>query len=290
MSLYEESRTASHFDWRRLLMLAAVAGAALLALAWLARPDGYLHVFFLDTPGDAVLVQTPHGGYVLVDGGADPTALALHLGRLLPFWQRHLDAVILTEGDAQRTPGQVAALTRYRAAWALAAVPLPATPNTREWVRLLDAQGTTVHAARQGETLALGDMLITVLADGTDGNSGLVLRLDYGATSVVLQGAASTAADARLLAAAQPTTVLAYPWQRPVDAALLDAWQPQAIVFTDAQEEQRPAQQTFYERAQGDERLYQNLYHPELDGTVELVSNGRDACIRRAHEPPCMLP
>jgi hypothetical protein len=43
-----------------------------------------------------------------------------------------------------------------------------------------------------------------------------------------------------------------------------------------------------YQRAQGNWQLYANLYHPHLHGTIELVSSGQHACIRRLSEPPCL--
>jgi beta-lactamase superfamily II metal-dependent hydrolase len=270
--------------WLRPLLLLGVVMLLLLGLSWWQRPDGRLHVLFLDTPGDAALILTPRGGAVLLDGGADPVALALHLGERLPFWQRNLEAVVLTQGGAQRLPGQIAALERYHAGLALAPATLPDTGPVREWRRLLEEQHTPLHVAQPGDRLALGGALLTVLAAEATGEDGLVLRLDYGATSVLFGGASSNTHTAALLAQARPVTVLAYPWQREPDAPLLAAWQPRAVVFTTAYEQQQPAQRTFFERAHDIP-----LYHPELDGTIELVSDGQTACIRREHDPPCRL-
>jgi hypothetical protein len=261
----------------------------LLALAWRSRPDGYLHVFFLDVPGDALLIQTPDGSFVLVDGGADPVALPLHLGQHMPFWQRTLAMVILTHADEERLPGQVAALARYRARLAVAPAGLLPEQDTREWARLLDAQGTPVHIAQPGDQFTPGGgVRLTVLAAGRGDETGLVLRLQYGATSVLLYGAGPPPESASAPVLARPVSVLAYPWQYELAAPLLQAWQPRAIVFTDAQQARQPAQQSLYQRAQGNRQLYANLYHPHLHGTIELVSSGQHACIRRLSEPPCL--
>jgi len=268
----------------RPLLLLGVLVLLLAGLAWWQRPDGRLHVFFLDTPGDAALIFTPSGDAVLLDGGADPVALALHLGERLPFWQRNLEAVVLTQGGAQRLPGQVAALERYRAGLALAPAALPDTAPVREWRRLLEQQQTPLRHAQPGDRLALGGAVLTVLAADSAAEEGLVLRLDYGPTSVLFGGASGSTSTTALHAQARPVTVLAYPWQREPDAPLLAALQPRAVVFTDAYEQQPPAQLTFFERARDI-----SLYHPDLDGTIELVSDGQTACIRREHEPPCRL-
>jgi competence protein ComEC len=98
---------------------AALTPAAILVtlgvlafLTWSAAftaPDGNLHVTFLDVgSADAVLIQTPGGGNILVNGGASPSVLSDALGRRLPPTDRHLDWLIL----ASTQEGQVAALPR----------------------------------------------------------------------------------------------------------------------------------------------------------------------------------
>jgi beta-lactamase superfamily II metal-dependent hydrolase len=170
---------------RKLIVQIALLLAALLALAWRARPDGRLHVIFLEGKGDAALIQTPAGGYVLLDGGSDPAALTAALGRRMPFWQRALDAVVLTAADGAHLPGQVAALARYRAGLALVPPVARRGATLAEWLRLLDEQHTPVQAARAGSRLDLGGAALRVLAVGDGDEAGLLLRLDYGATSVV---------------------------------------------------------------------------------------------------------
>ncbi|MFP4438460.1 MAG: ComEC/Rec2 family competence protein [Chloroflexaceae bacterium] len=271
-----EPQTRTLPAWTRVLLPILLLSVALALAAWVARPDGYLRVIFLDTPGDAILIQTPHGGYVLVDGGSKPSQLTLNLGRRMPFWQRSLAAVILTQGDGERMPGQVAALARYRAELALTPPGVSESATAREWLRLLESQDTPIHPARGGERLDLDGILLTVLTAGDGAEAGMVLRLDYGATSVVIHGTTGTPIDEMLLpATAQPITALAYPWQREIDTPLLAAWQPQAIIFTSAYAANEPALHTYHERALNGAALY----HEKLDGTVTLISDGRRAWI-----------
>src|SRR5262245_30356405 len=98
---------------RRMVGWIAIVALALLFLAWHSWPDGRLRVIFLETKGDAVLIQAPNGSFVLIDGGADSAALAAALGRNMPFWRRTLAAVVLTNTNHMHLPGQVAALERY---------------------------------------------------------------------------------------------------------------------------------------------------------------------------------
>jgi beta-lactamase superfamily II metal-dependent hydrolase len=257
---------------RKTLLQLALLVAVLLALAWRARPDGRLHVIFLETKGDAVLIQTPAGGYVLIDGGADPAALTAALGRRLPFWRRALDAVVLTSPTSMHLPGQVAALARYRAGLALAPPTARRSATLDEWLRLLDEQGAAIRTARAGQRLDLGGATLRVLATGDGDESGLLLRLDYGANSVVFDHNGGEADEEALIASGPPrATLLAFPWQRDPHADVVQALRPQALVFTDGQSADRPVELTFVERAIGGA----SLYHEQLDGAIEWISDGR---------------
>jgi competence protein ComEC len=83
-----------------------------LLLVWRAAgavPDNRLHLNFLDVgSADAVLIKTPTGKHVLINGGPSVTTLADELGRRLPAFNRKLDWLIIagTEED------DVAALPR----------------------------------------------------------------------------------------------------------------------------------------------------------------------------------
>jgi hypothetical protein len=249
----------------RLLARALLCAAALGALAWWRGPDGRLHIAFLDTTGDAVLVQTPKGDYVLIDGGGDPAALATLLGRRIPFWRHRLGAVILSSPEKARLPGQVAALARYRAGVALAPPELPQGALANEWLRLLDEQRTPVKNARPGARLTVGGAAFRVLASG---DAGTVLTVSYGRTNVVIDLMGSTA-EMRPEALG-PISALAYPWERPPPQGLLELRAPKAIIFTTGYKADKPALLTTYERAPD-----AAIYHPALNGTIELVSDGR---------------
>ena len=262
--------------WRRLAFRLALVAVALAALAWRSWPDSHLHVIFLEAEGDAALIQTPAGRYVLIDGGGDPAALTAALGRRLPFWRRTLDAVVLTLPDAAHLPGQVAALARYRAGLALAPPTAQRSATFAEWQRLLAEGRSPLHTARAGDQLNLDGATLRVLAPGDGDEAGMVLRLDYGATSVVFDHAGSEADEEAIAAGAPPlTTLLAFPWQRDPNRAFVRALRPRAIVFTDGQQADRPAELTMVERAVGGAALF----HEQLDGSIEWISDGARAQI-----------
>ncbi len=204
---------------RRLVL----ALAFLTILAWVilrTLPDGLgagrLHVWFLDVgQGDAILVQTPDGRQILVDGGPSPSALLDQLGEVLPFWDRSLDLVVLTHPDADHLSGLIPVLERYRVAAVVDAVapdlPDAFAPGAAAWLAAASAAGAPRQRVLQGGRLDAGAVVLTVLnpiqgSAGVDGgnNASLVLRLDYGATSLLLAGDAEAEAEQAMLAGPWP--------------------------------------------------------------------------------------
>ncbi|MEO7908980.1 MAG: hypothetical protein ABIV47_04965 [Roseiflexaceae bacterium] len=259
---------------RRLAVQIAILVLVLTLLAWRAWPSHQLRVIFLETKGDAVLIQTPAGGYVLIDGGSDPAALSAALGRQLPFWQRKFDLVVLTSAAGAHMPGQVAALARYRAGLVLAPAIAKRNPLIDEWRRLLAEQHTSIRRARAGQRLEIGGATLRVLAIGDGDEGGLVLRLDYGETSVVFDHSGGEADQETLTATGlRPATLLVFPWQRDAHTPFVTALRPRAMVLTDGQEADKPIEQTFVERAIGGAALY----HERLDGAITWISDGKRA-------------
>jgi beta-lactamase superfamily II metal-dependent hydrolase len=261
--------------FHRLAIQAAILALVLALLAWRAWPSRQLRVIFLETKGDAALIQTPSGGYVLIDGGGDPAALAAAIGRQLPFWRRTLDLVVLTAADGTHLPGQVAALARYRARMVIAPAILKRGALIDEWQRLLTEQHTPIRSARAGQRLDIGGATLRVLAAGAGDEGGLVLRLDYGATSVVFDHSGGAADEETLTAGLRPASLLVFPWQREAHTAFVAALHPRAIVLADGQQADKPIEQTFVERAIGGAALY----HERLDGAITWISDGRRAWV-----------
>ncbi len=245
----------------------------LLLLAWRAWPDGRLHVIALDTPGDALLIQTPAGGYTLIDGGSDPAALATALGRQLPFWRRSLDLVVLTRSDQAHLPGQVAALARYGADSALLAPGQHGGATFAEWRRLLREQNTPVRTLRAGERIGLGGATLVVLAAGDGEERGPILRLDYGATAAVIAHSGGPD-DERALAEAgtlSRVSLAVYPWERDAQNDFIAALRPRWLFLTDGLRTDEPPQQSFAQREAGGTQVF----HERTHGTVSWVSDGR---------------
>lgn len=76
--------------------------------------DKKLHVVICDVgQGDAILVRTPHGSDILIDGGPDDSVLSC-LGKHLPFWDKTIEVMILTHPHADHLTGLIDVAKRYR--------------------------------------------------------------------------------------------------------------------------------------------------------------------------------
>ena len=176
------------------LVLPLLIVAILVWSAALTMPDDRLHVSFLDVgQGDAILIQTPNGQDILIDGGPDPQEINLELSEQLPFWDRTIDLVVCTQPHADHVTGLIDVLQRYRVKRVLD----PGVPYDsaiyQEWLRLIEDREIEYSIARSGQEIDLGNGIkIEVLnppeslwegtGDDVD-NNGVVLRLSWGQVS-----------------------------------------------------------------------------------------------------------
>ena len=167
------------------IKIPAGTGLIVLALGLLliwrvaaAIPDRLLHVTFMDVgSADAVLITTPSGKHLLINGGPSVTTLSDELGRRMPAFNRKLDWLIVaaTEED------QVAALPRVIERYPPAAVLWSGNEQASFSARVLDefltVQNIPVTLAEPDQILDLGDgATLQVL---TTGPRGSVLLLEY---------------------------------------------------------------------------------------------------------------
>ena len=77
-------------------------------------PDHKLHINFFDVgQGDSILIKTPSGKNILIDGGPDLKVLE-HLGRELPFINRKIDILVLTHPDSDHSTSFKEIARRYK--------------------------------------------------------------------------------------------------------------------------------------------------------------------------------
>lgn len=182
-----------------LLGFGSAALLALLGVVWLRfqlRDLGQLTVRFFDVgQGDAILVTTPSGNHILIDGGPD-NALLHKIGRALPVWDREIELVVLTHPHADHLIGLVELLRRYRVRQVLGSGMASETPEYQALHAELRRQGMTEIIARGPVEQRLEPNLAlrlwyppeAVAFTNNPNDASVVLQLVYGATEVLLTG------------------------------------------------------------------------------------------------------
>jgi competence protein ComEC len=187
-------------------LLAAVDAARLGA----DSHDG-LTLHFLDVgQGDAVVIRTPAGRWVLVDAG--PADERMDAGRrvvapfLLRAGARRLDAALISHAHADHVGGLPAVLERVQASLVLEpGMPAPDASYARflEWASV---RGQPWRPARRGDRLELDGVSLAVLHPdtawswwGLDLNeNSLVVRVEWGRFAALLTGDAGFPAESLL--------------------------------------------------------------------------------------------
>jgi len=144
--------------------LALVALGSITLLVWratLAAPDGRLHLYVLDvsrgsSSGEALLLQSPSGRYLLIDGGPSSSLLSDALGRRLPLLHRQLDWVIIAGTKENQIAALSRVLERYPPSNVLWSETITQTNSARYLKESLAQWNVRVIPTQAGQILDLG--------------------------------------------------------------------------------------------------------------------------------------
>jgi competence protein ComEC len=297
--------TESSPQSRRLVGAAgSVSLCVLLVIVNGARPDGRLHVTVLDVgQGDAILLQGPAGGRMLIDAGPDPERLVVLLDQRIPTWDRRLDTVVLTHPHEDHVAGLALLMTRYRIG-TIAETGMPGPgPSDAAYRAELAAQGRATRIVAATDTIWLDGIRIEVdwpppgFVPATPPDSGkeindtsIVLELHFGARDMLFSGDAEEEIDPLLLAAGLADRVgpqldvlkVAHHGSRTATtAALVEALRPRIAVISAGADNDygHPAPETLTRL----ESVGAHVFRTDLDGTIEITTDGSDLL---AHAEP----
>jgi len=190
-----------------LLLIAAI----LVWAAILNTPDDKLHVTVLDVgQGDAILIQTPNHQDILIDGGPSPQAIELELGKKLPFWDRTIDLVVLTQPHADHVTGLVEVLQGYEVQQVIGPGIAYNSAIYQHWLKSVTDKEIKYRKTHAGQEIDLGDGIKlemlnppTSLLQGTSNdvdNNGVVLRLSWDKVSFLFTADIGQEAEWHLIA------------------------------------------------------------------------------------------
>jgi competence protein ComEC len=278
----------------RLWVGGAAVGALLVWLAVLSLPDGRLHVAVLDVgQGDAILITTPDGRQILIDGGPAATDLTWRLGQEMPFWDHSLDMVINTHPDADHLAGLVPLLDRYQVEQALVTDVAGSSNLYREWETQLAEAQLSPTIGQVGTQLSLGrGITATLLTPGPatanedqPNNHSVVMHLQMGRISFLFTGDIEEPVERNLVFQHAPlaATVLKSPHhgsKTSSSEAFLNAVNPQIVVISVGQDNQfgHPSPEVMERYAEHGVAVFRT----DEQGTVEFSTDGERLWVETA--------
>lgn len=165
-------------------------------------------ISMFDVPGESMLLSFSSGHRILIDGGMDDTA-AEKLSAQTPFWNKSLDAIIVSHSDLDHTSG----LPRIVSSFPVKNVFLSGafaedSEQKKVFLRLLQEKNipiTILHATRD---FSVGNIQFDVLfppsaltgiAEGEQNANSLVFRGIFPQTSILFSGDIEKAGEKSLL-------------------------------------------------------------------------------------------
>lgn len=188
------SRIRPYIIWYALLVCIVIS-IVLWKVVLHEERHGILTFAVLDIgQGDSLFIESPTGKQVLVDGGPNKTLMKA-ISKVLPWYDRHIDIMVVTNPDLDHYSGFIPFLNKYKVDFDIE----PGTNSPTETYAYLEKEIADKNIqkiiAHRGEKIDLGGgAYLEILfpdrdVSGLTSNDGsLVMKLVYGETSVMLQG------------------------------------------------------------------------------------------------------
>ncbi|MFA6307123.1 MAG: ComEC/Rec2 family competence protein [Patescibacteria group bacterium] len=279
--------------YKILLILGIVACLAAIPLFWFAyKVPKNLEVDFLDVgQGDAILIKTPGGQNVLIDGGPDK-AVIKRLGENLAWWDKQIDLMVLTHAHDDHVTGLIDVLKRYDVKKILYTGAVHNAPNYLAWLKLARDKKAPLLIIDKEQTINLGagakmeilypaeSLLDKTLADLND--SSIIIKLIYGQNKFLLTGDASEKVEKILLTngadlSADVLKVAHHGSQYSSSEEFLEKVKPaMAIIEVGKNNDFGHPSLRIIKRL---ERSGAEIFRTDEEGTIKIISNGQDLTV-----------
>jgi len=175
---------------------------------WELRKPGKFRVVFFDVgQGDSIFMEDSQKHQILIDGGIGKLVLS-RLGRILPFFDRSLDLVILTHPDQDHLGGILEVLNKYQVDQVFYAGIVDESASYQEFLKILKEEKIKTAFPVAGEKLRLASGAYLNFLSPSDiagkkfkdtNQSSFVIRLVNGEKEYLLTGDAGIDVETKLI-------------------------------------------------------------------------------------------
>lgn len=178
-----------------LVVLLLLTNVFIWSVVW-SSGNSQFQIYFLDVgQGDAILIKSPSGNKMLIDGGQSASALMLALSKAIPFYSKKIDVVLATHPDADHIGGLSEIFRRFEVDFVIDPDVLAETRIFRDFQNAVALSDSQKLIARRGMKIDLGGGVVFVVlfpdrdVSGLNPNdASIVGKLFFGDTSFLLAG------------------------------------------------------------------------------------------------------
>src|SRR3989338_8201829 len=159
--------------------------------------ENYLMVAFLDVgQGDAIFIEAPNGNQILIDAGPNRKVLE-ELGKIMPFYDRSINMVIVTHPDNDHIGGLPSVLENYKIDKIIKSDRKSDTPNFQASEKIIEETKIEKILGKRGLKIILDnkkEIYLKILLpdkksnEWNDNDFSLVTQLIYGKNKFLMTG------------------------------------------------------------------------------------------------------
>lgn len=217
----KKSATDFLFQYGKVFFCGLLLCISLLSVSLIVRVVSVakLEVTFLDIgQGDAILITTPSGKQMLVDGGATNKVLE-ELSKHVSYFDHSIDVVVATHPDADHVTGIIPTLEKYSVGVIILSPSEGHTAIYEDVRKHAEEEHADIHIGATGDVIDFGDGVVAKIlypsknyvpkkSDTNDASESIVII--YGDESFLLTGDLPSTREPDLISVGLPKNITVY--------------------------------------------------------------------------------
>jgi beta-lactamase superfamily II metal-dependent hydrolase len=274
---------------------AALSGVGGYAWHESHRPKA-LEVRIFDTPGiPSIFVRTPDDRRLLIDGGSNAEVLR-YLTDALPFYSRRIDTLVVTKPEGERVTGLIDVLNRYTVDEVIVpGINLFSNADRIYNIFLETVKGKNISIkngvaedkiilGKSEESEVIATILFPMAANEFEYSKAsapeLLMRIDYGRTSLALIGKATPKIQRAIVnGSTEPVDVMVVsqsPIASNLSKELINTFKPEHIVYSQTLAK-TASKKPSYDPIAG--ILKERRFNIKKSGTIRIISDGQKVTV-----------